>query len=364
MSPPTSVHNESHSRFPSLEYVPHSPSPNTPSFPVLLTVRTDIPLSGLNTLQIMHTPLPQLAAASPLPASPPLQIPPQAPSTDLYHASATQPSQLAAEIAAKTHLNAALHMAHTPISPQSVAYILQGHANIPTGNLHGIIMGLISAINAHNDAHHLQVHDLKDQVAGLIQKHYLQPIDLDDIPSNFVENNGHVLQFLIPIHDDLELPTTYICPLHTLNYTKAAGITGKLGPDEQEYIKEIFTTPGDTSLPVQPTPTWFLHTIQAGSKRTYKDLHAKAIAFNNWGIITNLHCYHEDDEKLAYLNHLHKQLVLKCNGLHETKALALVRLESAHVPLCLSHAHLLYTNSTSPLHSPCGMSLYMGCSDY
>jgi len=60
---------------------------------------------------------------------------------------------------------------------------------------------------------------------------------------------------------------------------KAASITGKLGLDEQEYVKEIFATPGDTSLPISPTSTWFLCTIQTGSKRTYKDLRAEAIAF-------------------------------------------------------------------------------------
>src|SRR5712675_204942 len=225
-------------------------------------------------------------------------------------------------------------------------------------------MGLVSAIDARNEGHRIQVRDLEDQVAGLIQKHYLQPIDPNNIPPDFIENDGRVPQFLIPVHDDLELPAAYVCPLDTLNYTKAAGITGKMGLEEQEYIKEIFATPGDTSLPVSPTPTWFLHAIQAGSKRTYKDLRAKAIAFNNWGIIANLHWYHKDDEKLAHLNHLCKQLTLECNSLRETKALALARLESAHAPLRLSCACSLYVNSTSPPHSPHGMSSCEGHSNH
>src|SRR5882672_11249645 len=82
--------NESRSR--SLNHIPPSPSPDTPSFPVPLTVRTDVPLSGLNTPQIEHTPSPQLAAASPLPpSSPPLQILPWAPSNDSYHAPIMSP---------------------------------------------------------------------------------------------------------------------------------------------------------------------------------------------------------------------------------------------------------------------------------
>jgi len=273
-------------------------------------------------------------------------------------------SELAATVAAETRVNSALHTANTPISPRSVANILQGHTDIPTGDLRSIIMGLVSAINARNEGHRIQVRDLEDQVAGLIQKHYLQPIDPDNIPPGFVENDGRVPQFLIPVHDDLELPAAYVCPLDTLNYTKAAGITGKLGPDEQEYIKEIFATPGDTSLPVSPAPTWFLRAIQAGSKRTYEDLRAEAIAFDNWGIIADLHRYHEDDEKLAHLNHLHEQLVLECDGLREAKALALARLESAHAPLRLSRARSLYSNSTSPPHSPRGMSSREGRSNH
>src|SRR5712671_1577732 len=250
------------SRSPSLEYVPRSPSPDTPSFPVTITTETGIPISGLGTPEIIHARSPQLAPASPLPSSPPpLPVPPQTYRGDSYHAPATssrydrvaQSSQLAAEVAAETRLNAALHASHTPISPRSVANILQGHADIPTGDLRSIIMGLVSAIDARNEGHRIQVRDLEDQVAGLIQKHYLQPIDPDNIPPGFIENDGRVPQFLIPVHDNLELPAAYICPLDTLNYTKAAGITGKLGPDEQEYIKEIFATPGDTALPVQPS---------------------------------------------------------------------------------------------------------------
>src|SRR5712672_3169647 len=342
------------SRSPSLEYVPRSPSPDAPSFPIAITTETGIPVSGLDTPEIIHAPSPQLAPASPLPSSPP---PLPIPSRTSHYDRVVHSSQLAAEVAAETRLNAALHASHTPISPRSVANILQGHSDIPTGDLQSIIMGLVSAIDTCNEGHRIQVRDLEDQVAGLIQKHYLQPISDDNVPPGFIPNDGRVPQFLIPVHDDLELPAAYVCLLDTLNYTKAASITGKLGPEEQEYIKEIFATPGDTSLPISPAPTWFLHTIQASSKRTYEDLCAEAIAFNNWGIIADLHRYHEDDEKLARLNHLHKQLALECDGLREAKALALARLESAHAPLRLSCARSLYSNSTSPPHSPRGMSV-------
>src|SRR5712671_5003389 len=333
--------NETRSRSPSLEYVPCSLSPDAPSFPIAITTEAGIPVSGLGTPEIIHAPSPQLAPASPLPPSPaPLRIPPRTTGNDSYrhpvaspyHIRVIEASQLAAAVAAETRVDSTLHPAHPPLSPRSVANILQGHTDIPTGDLRSIIMGLVSAIDARNEGHRIQVRDLEDQVAGLIQKHYLQPIDLDNIPPGFIKNDSQVPQFLIPIHDDLELPATYVCPLNTLNYTKAAGITGKLGPDEQEYIKEIFATPGDTQLPISPAPTWFLRAIQAGSKRTYEDLRAEAIAFDNWGIIVDLHRYHEDDEKLARLNHLCEQLALECDGLHEAKALALACLESAHGP--------------------------------
>src|SRR5712671_5089782 len=131
------------SRSPSLEYAPHSPSPDAPSFPIAITTETGIPVSGLGTPEIIHAPSPQLAPASPLPSSPPpLPVPPRTYSNDSYHAPATsshydrvvQSSQLATEVATETRLNVALHASHTPISPRSVANILQGHAcNAPTG---------------------------------------------------------------------------------------------------------------------------------------------------------------------------------------------------------------------------------------
>src|SRR5712671_2549258 len=193
------AHNETRSHSLSLEYVPRSPSSDAPSFPVPITTETGIPISGLGTLDIIHAPSPQLAAASPLPPSPPpLQIPPQASSNNSYHTSVAslhhiqvlETSQLAAAVTAETRVNSALHSAHTPISPRSVTSILQGHTDIPTGDLRSIIMGLVSAIDTHNEGHHIQVCDLEDQVAGLIQKHYLQPIDPDNVPPSFIENNG------------------------------------------------------------------------------------------------------------------------------------------------------------------------------
>src|SRR5712675_2673447 len=136
--------NEAYFCSPLLEYAPRSPFPDTPSFPVAITTETGIPISRFGTPQIVHAPSPQLTAASPLPPSPPpLQIPPWAPSNNSYHVPVASPhhiwvlqtSQLAAEVAAKTHLNSTLHSAHTPISPRSVANILQSHADIPTGDL-------------------------------------------------------------------------------------------------------------------------------------------------------------------------------------------------------------------------------------
>src|SRR5712671_6885075 len=226
--------NETRSRSPSLEYVPCSLSPDAPSFPVTITTETGIPVSGLGTPDIIHAPSPQLAPASPLPPSPaPLQIPPRTTGNDSYrhpvaspyHIRVIEASQLAAAVATETHVDSTLHSMHPPLSPRSVANILQGHTDIPTGDLRSIIMGLVSAIDARNEGHRIQVRDLEDQVAGLIQKHYLQPINPDNIPPGFIENNGRVPQFLIPVHNNLELPAAYICPLDTLNYTKAASIT-------------------------------------------------------------------------------------------------------------------------------------------
>src|SRR5712671_6977463 len=226
------VRNESCS--PSIEYVPRLPSSDAPSFPIAITTKTGVPVSGLGTPDIIHAPSPQLAPASPLPPSPaPLQIPPWTTGNDSYHHPIASPyhirvieaSQLAAAVAAETRVDSTLHPTHPPLSPRSVANILQGHTNIPTGDLRSIIMGLVSAIDARNEGHRIQVRDLEDQVAGLIQKHYLQPINPDNIPPGFIENNGRVPQFLIPVHNNLELPAAYICPLDTLNYTKAASIT-------------------------------------------------------------------------------------------------------------------------------------------
>src|SRR5712675_3098476 len=109
------------SRSPSLEYVPRSPSPDAPSFPIAITTETGIPVSGLSTPDIIHAPSPQLAPASPLPSSPaPLQIPPRTTGNDSYHHPVASPyhirvieaSQLAAAVAAETRVDSALLFLH------------------------------------------------------------------------------------------------------------------------------------------------------------------------------------------------------------------------------------------------------------
>src|SRR5712671_4547543 len=111
------------SRSPSLEYVPRSPPPAAPPFPIAITTETGIPISGLGTPEIIHAPSPQLAPASPLPSSPPpLPVPPRTYSNVSHYTPVTSPhddrikqsSQLANEVAAETCLNVALHAAHTP----------------------------------------------------------------------------------------------------------------------------------------------------------------------------------------------------------------------------------------------------------
>src|SRR5712671_6859155 len=106
--------NETRSRSPSLKYVPCSPSPDAPSFPVAITTETGVPVSGFGTPDIVHAPSPQLAPASPLPPLPaPLQIPPRTTGSDSYHHPVASPyhvqvieaSQLAAAVAAKTCVN-------------------------------------------------------------------------------------------------------------------------------------------------------------------------------------------------------------------------------------------------------------------
>src|SRR5712671_7833713 len=114
--PASPARNES--RSPIFEYVPCSPSPDAPAFPIAITTKTGIPVSRLGTPEIIHAPSPQLAPASPLPSSPPpLPVPPQTYSNNSYHAPVTsshydrvvQSSQLATEVTAETRLNAALH---------------------------------------------------------------------------------------------------------------------------------------------------------------------------------------------------------------------------------------------------------------
>src|SRR5712671_2185665 len=100
------------SRSPSLEYVPRSPSPDAPSFPLAITTEAGTPVTGHGTPETIPAPPP------PLPPAYPLRV--------------IEASQLAAAVAAETRIDSTLRPTHPPLSPQSVANILQGHTDIPT----------------------------------------------------------------------------------------------------------------------------------------------------------------------------------------------------------------------------------------
>jgi hypothetical protein len=111
----------------------------------------------------------------------------------------------------------------------------------------------------------------------------------DQPPGGYIRNDNKIPNFDIPMDDGLYLPPKWI-KLHSGDYTKAFGLTGKELSTDTPYSMEIYASPDVRLHEVpEPLPLW-VQTIIEGRTATFESLRRAAIELEDYGIVADLTC--------------------------------------------------------------------------
>ena len=97
-----------------------------------------------------------------------------------------------------------------PMSPSTVATTLAAHPDLNTNILRAITKGLLATIARRDAQENIEIHRLKEQIAGLHNhvEHYENIFE--HTPDRYIENNRRVPHFFIPLGDGVFKPAKWI----------------------------------------------------------------------------------------------------------------------------------------------------------
>ena len=97
-----------------------------------------------------------------------------------------------------------------PMSPNTVATTLAAHPDLNTDILQAITKGLLATI-ARRDAHkNIEICRLKEQITGLHDQVEHYENIFEHAPDGYIENDGRVSHFFIPLGDGVFKPAKWI----------------------------------------------------------------------------------------------------------------------------------------------------------
>jgi hypothetical protein len=201
-----------------------------------------------------------------------------------------------------------------------------------------IAAGLLRTIEERESAHSTEVWELREKLLCL--EELVGDEDSDEPPEGYTRNNGKIPNFDIPMDDGLYLPAKFI-KLHSGDYTKAFGLTGKELSTEAPYSMEIYASPDIclNEIP-EPLPLW-VQTIIEGRTATFESLRRAAIELEDYGIVANLTRAHDTYLKAQEMELQWDQIEADLSLLHEKYALTCGRLELAHISKRLARQQYL-----------------------
>jgi hypothetical protein len=161
------------------------------------------------------------------------------------------------------------HVTGAPLSPCSTASLLAANTHIPEETMRQITAGLLRTIEERESTHNTKIWELREKLLRL--EELVGDEDSDEPPEGYIRNNGKIPNFDIPMDNGLYLPARFI-KLHSRDYTKAFGLTGKELSTEAPYSMEIYASP-DIRLNEIPKllPLW-VQTIIEGRTATFEAL--------------------------------------------------------------------------------------------
>ena len=137
-------------------------------------------------------------------------------------------------------------------------------------------------------------------------------------PPGYEENKEHLPNFTIPLNNRTE---QFACFIKQLNDRRVAGLhSGAKGKEEAQII-ELYASPDYTSDKlIEPLPSWICHCLW-GNCAQYAILEDAINDLNDWGLLTDVHCYCQYDQDLAYIMQKMELLEAEGQSVHKARAL-------------------------------------------
>ena len=205
-----------------------------------------------------------------------------------------------------------------PMSPSTIATTLAAHPDLNANILRAITKGLLVTLARRNAQENIEIRRLKEQVARLHDRveHYENIFECT--PDGYIENDGQVPQFFIPLGDRVFKPAKWIKKLEDGRVT---GFHKHQGPNESPYIIDLYAQAdmvghGEEN-PIKPLPAWF-RTLLIGPASDFMHLQHDIGDLDNWGLAREIARFHELDQEAAELaarvDVLHEELDATCDA--------------------------------------------------
>jgi hypothetical protein len=212
------------------------------------------------------------------------------------------------------------------MSPKTVATTLAAHPDLNADILRAITKGLLATI-ARRDAHeNIEIHHLKEQIAGLHDRVEHYENIFERAPDGYIENDGQVPHFFIPLGNGVFKPAKWIKKLED---GWVAGFHKQQGLNDPPYIIDLYaqadTVGHGKENPIEPLPAWF-HALLIGLSSDFVHLQRDIGDLNNWGLAREIARFRELDQEAAELAARVKVLHEELDATRDTRTMSEKRL--------------------------------------
>ena len=213
-----------------------------------------------------------------------------------------------------------------PMSPNTVATTLAAHPNLNADILQAITKGLLATI-ARCDAHeNIEIRRLKEQIAGLHDRVEHYENIFERAPDGYIDNEGQVPHFYIPLGDGVFKPAKWIKKLEDGH---VAGFHADQGLNESPYVIDLYaqadTVGHGEENPIEPLPTWF-RALLIGPASDFVHLQRDIGDLDDWGLAREIARFHELDQEAAELAARVEVLHEELDATHDSRTMSEKRL--------------------------------------
>ena len=205
-----------------------------------------------------------------------------------------------------------------PMSPSTVATTLAAHPDLNADILRAITKGLLATITQRDAQENIEIRRLKEQISGLHDRVEHYENIFEHTPDGYIENDGQVPHFFIPLGDGVFKPAKWIKKLEDGRVT---GFHEQQGPNESPYIIDLYaqadTVGHGKENPIEPLPAWF-RALLIGPSSDFVHLQRNIGDLDNWGLARAIARFCELDQEAAELatrvEVLHEELDATCDA--------------------------------------------------